>query len=49
VIGATIGDLCEIGNASIFMPGARVGNRWHWTSYRGTECVIKWNPATCAN
>ncbi len=27
VIGATIGDLCEIGNASIFMPGARVGNR----------------------
>ena len=27
VIGATIGDLCEIGNASILMPGARVGDR----------------------
>ena len=27
VIGATIGDLCEIGNASILMPAARVGNR----------------------
>ena len=23
VIGATVGDLCEIGNASILMPGAR--------------------------
>jgi carbonic anhydrase/acetyltransferase-like protein (isoleucine patch superfamily) len=27
VSGATVGDLCEIGNASILMPGARVGNR----------------------
>ena len=27
VIGAAIGDLCEIGNASILMPGARVGDR----------------------
>jgi carbonic anhydrase/acetyltransferase-like protein (isoleucine patch superfamily) len=27
VIGAKIGDLCEIGNASILMPGARVGDR----------------------
>jgi len=27
IIGATIGDLSEIGNASILMPGARVGNR----------------------
>jgi carbonic anhydrase/acetyltransferase-like protein (isoleucine patch superfamily) len=26
VIGATVGDLCEIGNASILMPGARVGD-----------------------
>ena len=27
VIGATVGDLCEIGNASILMPGARLGDR----------------------
>jgi carbonic anhydrase/acetyltransferase-like protein (isoleucine patch superfamily) len=27
VIGATVGDLCEIGNASTLLPGARVGNR----------------------
>src|SRR3989442_3981463 len=27
VIGATVGDLCEIGNASILMPGARLGRR----------------------
>src|SRR5262245_56373319 len=27
VIGATLGDLCEIGNASILMPGARLGDR----------------------
>lgn len=27
MIGATVGDLCEIGNASILMPGARVGDR----------------------
>src|SRR3954471_17302583 len=27
VIGATLGDLCEIGNASILMPGAVVGDR----------------------
>ena len=27
VIGATVGDLCEIGNASNLMPGARVGDR----------------------
>ena len=27
VVGATVGDLCEIGNASLLMPGARVGNR----------------------
>jgi carbonic anhydrase/acetyltransferase-like protein (isoleucine patch superfamily) len=26
VIGASVGDLCEIGNASILMPGARVGD-----------------------
>jgi carbonic anhydrase/acetyltransferase-like protein (isoleucine patch superfamily) len=27
VIGAAVGDLCEIGNASILMPGARLGAR----------------------
>src|SRR5258707_15892220 len=27
VIGATVGDLSEIGNASMLMPGARVGDR----------------------
>ena len=27
VVGATVGDLCEIGNASILMPGARIGDR----------------------
>ena len=27
VIGATVGDLCEIGNASILMPGARLDDR----------------------
>jgi carbonic anhydrase/acetyltransferase-like protein (isoleucine patch superfamily) len=27
VVGATVGDLCEIGNASKLMPGARVGDR----------------------
>ncbi len=27
VIGASVGDLCEIGNASILMPGALVGDR----------------------
>jgi carbonic anhydrase/acetyltransferase-like protein (isoleucine patch superfamily) len=27
IVGATVGDLCEIGNASILMPGARLGNR----------------------
>jgi carbonic anhydrase/acetyltransferase-like protein (isoleucine patch superfamily) len=27
VIGAVLGDMCEIGNASILMPGARVGDR----------------------
>jgi carbonic anhydrase/acetyltransferase-like protein (isoleucine patch superfamily) len=27
IVGATVGDLCEIGNASVLMPGARIGNR----------------------
>jgi carbonic anhydrase/acetyltransferase-like protein (isoleucine patch superfamily) len=27
VIGAALGDLCEIGNASVLMPGARLGSR----------------------
>jgi carbonic anhydrase/acetyltransferase-like protein (isoleucine patch superfamily) len=27
IVGAAVGDLCEIGNASILMPGARIGNR----------------------
>jgi len=27
VVGATVGDLCEIGNASVLMPGARLGRR----------------------
>jgi carbonic anhydrase/acetyltransferase-like protein (isoleucine patch superfamily) len=27
VVGAAVGDLCEIGNASILMPGARIGDR----------------------
>ena len=27
VIGAELGDLCEIGNASVLMPGSRLGNR----------------------
>jgi carbonic anhydrase/acetyltransferase-like protein (isoleucine patch superfamily) len=27
VIGATVGSLCEVGNGSILMPGARIGDR----------------------
>ncbi len=27
LVGAVVGDLCEIGNASILMPGARLGDR----------------------
>jgi len=27
VLGATIGNLCEIGNGSIFMPGSKIGDR----------------------
>ena len=27
IVGATVGDLCEIGNVSVLMPGARVGDR----------------------
>jgi carbonic anhydrase/acetyltransferase-like protein (isoleucine patch superfamily) len=27
VVGATVGDLCEIGNGSILMPGCRLGDR----------------------
>jgi carbonic anhydrase/acetyltransferase-like protein (isoleucine patch superfamily) len=27
VVGAELGDLCEIGNASVLMPGARLGSR----------------------
>jgi carbonic anhydrase/acetyltransferase-like protein (isoleucine patch superfamily) len=27
VVGASVGDLCEIGNASILMPGCRLGDR----------------------
>src|SRR5262249_42735980 len=27
VAGAIVGDLCEIGNASVLMPGARLGDR----------------------
>jgi carbonic anhydrase/acetyltransferase-like protein (isoleucine patch superfamily) len=27
VIGASVGDLCEVGNASILMPGAQLGDR----------------------
>ena len=27
VVGATVGDFCEIGNASILMPGSRLGDR----------------------
>ncbi len=27
VVGATVGDLCEIGNVSILMPGSRLGDR----------------------
>jgi carbonic anhydrase/acetyltransferase-like protein (isoleucine patch superfamily) len=27
IVGADLGDLCEIGNASILMPGARLGHR----------------------
>ena len=26
IVGATIGDLCEIGNGAILMPGSRLGN-----------------------
>jgi carbonic anhydrase/acetyltransferase-like protein (isoleucine patch superfamily) len=26
IVGATIGDLCEVGNGAILMPGARLGN-----------------------
>jgi carbonic anhydrase/acetyltransferase-like protein (isoleucine patch superfamily) len=27
IVGATVGDLCEVGNASVLMPGARLGDR----------------------
>jgi carbonic anhydrase/acetyltransferase-like protein (isoleucine patch superfamily) len=27
IVSAAVGDLCEIGNASILMPGSRVGDR----------------------
>jgi carbonic anhydrase/acetyltransferase-like protein (isoleucine patch superfamily) len=27
IIGAVVGDLCEVGNGSILLPGARLGNR----------------------
>lgn len=27
VVGAVVGDLCEIGNASVLMPGSRIGNQ----------------------
>jgi carbonic anhydrase/acetyltransferase-like protein (isoleucine patch superfamily) len=27
IVGAVVGDLCEIGNASVLMPGAQLGNR----------------------
>ncbi|MCW2674625.1 MAG: hypothetical protein JWP14_3214 [Frankiales bacterium] len=27
VVGATVGDLCEVGNASVLMPGSRLGDR----------------------
>src|SRR5581483_1297681 len=27
IVGASVGDLCEIGNASVLMPGARLGDR----------------------
>ncbi len=27
VVGATVGNLCEIGNASVLMPGSRIGDR----------------------
>ena len=26
IVGVTIGDLCEIGNGAILMPGSRLGN-----------------------
>jgi carbonic anhydrase/acetyltransferase-like protein (isoleucine patch superfamily) len=27
IVGATVGDLCEVGNASVLMPGAQLGDR----------------------
>ncbi|HSP47756.1 MAG TPA: DapH/DapD/GlmU-related protein [Clostridiaceae bacterium] len=27
IIGAQVGDLCEVGNATIFLPGAKIGSR----------------------
>jgi carbonic anhydrase/acetyltransferase-like protein (isoleucine patch superfamily) len=28
IVGATVGDLCEIGNGAILMPGSRPGRSW---------------------
>jgi carbonic anhydrase/acetyltransferase-like protein (isoleucine patch superfamily) len=29
IVGARVGDLCEIGNGAILMPGSRLGRRLH--------------------
>jgi carbonic anhydrase/acetyltransferase-like protein (isoleucine patch superfamily) len=36
VVGAAVGDLCEIGNGSILLPGARLGDR----CFLGEGCLI---------
>jgi carbonic anhydrase/acetyltransferase-like protein (isoleucine patch superfamily) len=36
VVGARIGDLCEIGNGSVLMPGARLGDR----CFLGEGCIV---------
>ncbi len=36
VLGARIGDLCEIGNGSVILPGARLGDR----CFLGEGCVV---------
>ncbi len=43
IVGATIGDLCEIGNGAILMPGSRVGNGCILVgiqAVRGTACGV---------
>jgi carbonic anhydrase/acetyltransferase-like protein (isoleucine patch superfamily) len=36
VIGAAVGDLCEIGNGSVLLPGAQLGDR----CFLGEGCLV---------